>query len=329
MPNSKDCNPKRILLVCTKHTGSNLFCSPAIRLVRDQLADCRIEVVALSNLSSEVFIGNSDIDVLHVATSRRQVRKLTRHIDVALCLNPKSADLLIGTECPVQFVPAFLGGRHQADAILEFVAATLGLTADQSHRHYVMAKDDLPTPLTATYGKLIGLHLGCGRTAIQGWKFWRSSRGEHRKLWPLDRYIRLGKLLKEHYPGFHIAITGTRNEAFLGKQFVEAQPDTINLIGQTTAQSLFAAIERMDAFVTHDCGVLHIASATNTPIISIFSSTSPEETGPYPSQPNRVILQSDNICEIEPEHVIRHLDKLFHHRRENGLLPDQLPAAHK
>jgi len=320
-------SPKRILLVCAKHTGSNLFCTPAIRLIREQLPECRIEVVALNKLSSEVFSGNTDIDVLHVSTRRRQIRKLTRSMDIVLCLNPKSAELLVGAECPTQFVPTFINEYHQADAILEFVAGTLGMSIDQSHRRYVMAKGDLPATLAATQDKLIGLHLGCGRTAKQGWKFWRSTRGDHQKLWPLDRYIQLSNIIKQHYPGFRIVITGTRNEAFLGKQFVEAQPDTINLIGQTTAQSLFAAIERMDAFVTHDCGVLHIASATSTPIVSMFGSTFPEETGPYPSHPSRVILQSENVAEIEPERVKRHLDKLFHNRRDSGLLPEQLPTA--
>lgn len=301
----------RILLVCAKHTGSNLFCTPAIRLIKDQLPGSHIEVVALNKLSAEVFEGNADIDALHITQSRWRIRKLTKSADLALCLNPKSAPLLAGALCYTDFVPTFLNEHHQADTILEFVAGIFGLTAGPNHRNYVMTEGAVPTELVGNQDNLIGLHLGCGKTAKHGWKFFHTGRGTHQKLWPIERYIQLSRMIKQRFLGFRIVITGTRNEAFLGRQFVEAQPDTINLIGQTSAQSLFAAIERMDAFVTHDCGVLHIASATETPIISMFGSTFPAETGPYPQHPNRVVLQSPSMSDIAPDLVLNSLDRLF------------------
>ena len=301
----------KILIVAGKHTGSNLFCSPAIRLIRQQLSGSFIDVVSLNKLSAEVFNGNPDIDRLHVTQKTRAVKKLTGNADIALCLNPKSLDLLADAECPVYSVPNFSIETHQADAILEFTAATLGLEMKESIRRYVIASGTLPESLQNQNDNLIGLHLGCGKTAKHGWKFFHSGRGSHQKLWPLERYIELSQLITETYPSHRLVITGTHNEAFLARQFLKAQPNAISLIGQTSARSLFTSIEHMDAFISHDCGVLHIAAATSTPIVSLFASTFPEQTGPYPASPHRIVLKASSMTEIPAQDIMVRLKRFI------------------
>ncbi|MFT7245714.1 MAG: ADP-heptose:LPS heptosyltransferase [Candidatus Azotimanducaceae bacterium] len=301
----------RILIVCAKHTGSNLFCTPAIRLLKKNIPDCLITVVALNKLSAEVFAGNPDISSVRVTQSRRQVESLAKESTVALCLNAKSKDLLAGLTCPVHVAPVARNGYHQADLILDFVADVFGFSVQQSDRQYVLTPSQPPESISQHVNKLIGIHLGCGKTAKHGWKFFHSGRGNHQKLWPMEHYIELGRLIRSRFPDHSIVLTGTANEAFLARAFLKHQPDTINLIGKTTAQSLVASIEKMAVFISHDCGVLHLAAATNTPLISMFACTFPEETGPYPPAPNRIVLQAETMAEILPEKVIDNLEKLI------------------
>jgi ADP-heptose:LPS heptosyltransferase len=54
-----------ILILASSSTGNNIFCTPAIRFLREHFPQSVIGVVALNKLSAEVFSGNDDIDHLH------------------------------------------------------------------------------------------------------------------------------------------------------------------------------------------------------------------------------------------------------------------------
>lgn len=44
---------------------------------------------------------------------------------------------------------------------------------------------------------------------------------------------------------------------------------------------LASVLSALSAFISADCGVLHLACASGTPVVGIFSVTDPEEWGPY------------------------------------------------
>jgi heptosyltransferase-2 len=62
----------------------------------------------------------------------------------------------------------------------------------------------------------------------------------------------------------------------------------VDLSARTRLGEAMALIERCDAFVTNDSGLMHVAAALNTPLVAIFASTNPVATGPY-SETSRVV----------------------------------------
>ena len=59
----------KVLLLATSHTGHNIFCTPAIRLLKKNYPDTCFDIVSPKKLGSQVFQGNSDINRIY--TTRR------------------------------------------------------------------------------------------------------------------------------------------------------------------------------------------------------------------------------------------------------------------
>lgn len=54
-----------------------------------------------------------------------------------------------------------------------------------------------------------------------------------------------------------------------------------NLVGRTTLREAIGVIERAKIAIGPDTGLMHIAAALRTPVISLWGATSPQRTGPY------------------------------------------------
>jgi ADP-heptose:LPS heptosyltransferase len=189
------------------------------------------------------------------------------------------------------------------------MAEQLKVEVTDEDRHYVIETQQTAEHLLAKYALakdavLINIHLGCGTTLLHGWKFFYSGRADDKKLWSIDAYIALGNALQAHIPKLRIVITGTNNEAFLAKKFEKNVPNTINLVGKTTVADLSALMKRADLFIAHDCGVFHIAAASNVPIVGIYGPTSPIATGPFPVKSQHKVIKKDEMTDISVDEVV-------------------------
>jgi lipopolysaccharide heptosyltransferase II len=54
-----------------------------------------------------------------------------------------------------------------------------------------------------------------------------------------------------------------------------------NLVGQTSLRDALGLIARAHVAVGPDTGLMHIAAAVGTPVVSLWGATSPRRTGPY------------------------------------------------
>jgi ADP-heptose:LPS heptosyltransferase len=292
--------PSRLLVVAAGHVGNNVFCTPAIQLLRSALPATVIDVVALNAASASVFAANDTISSLHVVRWPWQMARLAARYDEVICLHPKSAPLLARVSVPVTVIPPFGAKRHHAEQILAFASSLVGRPVDDSDRRYHLAAA-ASQHLAVAGGLRIGIHLGCGRTAIQGWKFFYGKRGQHPKLWPTEYYVALAEKLRQRFPDVVFVITGTRNERFLARRFARAMSGIVDLTGKTSTVELAGVIGELDLFITHDCGVLHVAATTPTPLLALFGPTHPEHTGPWPPASHRLILQGASMAAITPE----------------------------
>jgi ADP-heptose:LPS heptosyltransferase len=54
----------------------------------------------------------------------------------------------------------------------------------------------------------------------------------------------------------------------------------VDLVGRTSIPVARAVVERLDAFLCNDSGLLHVAATTRTPVVAVFGPSDPREACP-------------------------------------------------
>jgi lipopolysaccharide heptosyltransferase I len=70
--------------------------------------------------------------------------------------------------------------------------------------------------------------------------------------------------------------------------------DALDLCGRTTLPQLAAVASEVDVFLSNDTGPLHLAAATGSRVVGVYTCTSPARTGPYGA--NAVAVKSCLWC---------------------------------
>lgn len=301
---------QKILVLTSSSTGNNVFCTPAIRFLHKHLPHAQIDVVALNKLSAQVFENSPDINNLYVFDSVRKFDKLAKNYEKVICLNTNALRRMKGIRTLLAIIPNYVGGIARSEQQLTFVSGLIGKDVEDVDRRYVIG-DGIPVHFSELdkyniqpTDILISIHLGCGTTLLHGWKFFYSKRADDKRLWSIDRYIELGNALVEANPNIRIIITGTRNESFLAKKFQKNVARTINLVNKTSAKDIFDLMHDVDLFIAHDCGVFHLAAATEVPIVGLYGVTDPVLAGPFPVRPQHKIIEAGAMAEISVPEVL-------------------------
>jgi len=296
---------KRILVLTTNHVGNNLFCTAGIRMLRRHLPNAQIDVVAMSLRGRSVFAHNPDVRDVYCRSWKPLVRRLAQRYDLTIGLHHDVArPYLEGLGHRAVLLEPPAPDSHRTEALLQSIAVVLGCTVTDADRHYRLCPREQDRTAVDRYlggerpRTLVGLHLGSGRTAVHGWKFWYAKRARDPRIWPLERYVALAGLLRAADPMVRVVITGSRNERFLSRRFTKQVPDAFDLVGRTSLLELAALMNRLAVFVTHDNGALHVACATGARVVGLFGPTEPQRTGPYPPGPQNIIIKQPSIDAI-------------------------------
>jgi len=114
------------------------------------------------------------------------------------------------------------------------------------------------------------------------------------KLWESKKFARLADSLAGQH-GAAVAFTGSPNDRGKVGEIISAmQRPAANLAGHTTLKMLAAIFESADLVISTDTGPMHIAAATNTPVVALFGPTAPWRTGPF--GPNHQVVRADLEC---------------------------------
>ena len=112
--------------------------------------------------------------------------------------------------------------------------------------------------------------------------------------WPMENYLNLTRRLSSD-PQVMIIYAGVsfekRDEALYDKLI---GPRAINLIGKTRIPDLIELFNLSDLLISHDGGMIHIASLTPIPIIAIFGPETPALYGPLKT--NQTIFYTALSC---------------------------------
>jgi ADP-heptose:LPS heptosyltransferase len=105
------------------------------------------------------------------------------------------------------------------------------------------------------------------------------------KQWPLARFAAIAGRARSKYEAT-IVLVGGKNEVPLAQEIetalrpTQASGRVLNLTGQSSLKQLAALLSKVDLLVTNDSGPMHLAAGLGTPVLGIFTCTSPHRSGP-------------------------------------------------
>jgi len=92
-----------------------------------------------------------------------------------------------------------------------------------------------------------------------------------------------------------VVLLGSNDDELLAREVVALSKNKLtNLVGRTTLREAIGVIQRARVAVGPDTGLMHIAAAVRTPVISLWGATSPQRTGPYGY--TELVLQGKAPC---------------------------------
>jgi ADP-heptose:LPS heptosyltransferase len=97
--------------------------------------------------------------------------------------------------------------------------------------------------------------------------------GSKRKVWPLDRFLRLARTLQDHPGSKMLIVLGPAEGPEVEKAFVETGSPAPILAKGLTSLQLASVMEGCRFFAGNDSGVSHLAAALGLPAVVVFGPT--------------------------------------------------------
>ena len=143
--------------------------------------------------------------------------------------------------------------------------------------------------------------------------------GAPKRLWPVERFIEVGRWLEEEYRA-RIVVVGGDGDKYLGERLRQGigEGAVVDLTGATTLRQTGAILKRCHLYIGNDAGPMHIAVAAGIPVVEISCHprdgseghyNSPNRFGPWKVshavlQPERAISPCSNGCSSQEPHCI-------------------------
>jgi heptosyltransferase-1 len=102
------------------------------------------------------------------------------------------------------------------------------------------------------------------------------------KRWPEEYWVRLAEKLWSAGNVSCVLLGGPEESEAAQRILAQTKNAPLaSLVGRTSEKQIAAIIDRLGLVVSGDSGPLHIATAMQTPVVALFGSTDPAETGPW------------------------------------------------
>ena len=101
------------------------------------------------------------------------------------------------------------------------------------------------------------------------------------KRWPVHGFASLARRILADFDDVIIVLLGSPNDRPVCDEIAAQALGVSNLAGKTTLAEAIALISQIDAMVTNDSGLMHVASAFEKPVIAIYGSTDYHHTPPF------------------------------------------------
>jgi lipopolysaccharide heptosyltransferase II len=294
-PSSATAEPERVLLIQLDHLGDAVLTTALLPGLRRLYRRARIDVLA-APWNAAVFAARSEVNVIHVSRWNRfhrgrawlwpislsywalALRK--GRYDVAIDVR---GDFTIAALATLAGIPRRVGwpcagggffltdevpyepGRHEVESRRAILAALGAATPRMFGPSYACAPeaDRFVTHMLGDFRRngrpLLVFHVGAG-TAAKSWpaEHWRELIG--RAVVDLDA---------------NVVLVGGNSEVAAARRITEDRfwPNVMDWTGRLTIDQLAALARRADVFVGADSGPAHLAAATGTTVVVLFSGT--------------------------------------------------------
>jgi lipopolysaccharide heptosyltransferase II len=291
--------PKRLLAVNLNYLGDALFTTPALAALRERFPEVTVDVLAgeraaailgdnpgidrlltrpprggaarAMNLAQTLREGRYDAVVLFQSTLANAALAWTARVPVRVGFNQDGCGPFLTHGVAERRV-----GEHVVDAYTRLARAfddrsgepvTPGAhrlsiavsPADEAFADDFLHNRELAPPI-------VGLVIGATRP---------------QKRWPEEYFARLADKLWGAAGVCSVLLGGPEEEEAAERIRAQSHSPLVSAVGLTTAKQLAALVARLGVVVSGDSGPLHIATAMDTPVVALFGSTDPAETGPW------------------------------------------------
>jgi len=283
---------KRILVINNKLLGDFLFCTPAIRALKEKYPDAKILVV-LSPKNKGIVECNPFID--EVVYMDNSVSGVFRALHMAKRFKPEIS-VIFHSRTPYDIaLSVFSGCPYIIKHYFNNDIKKLFEVCDD----YIL---DVNKPPVINHLALVK-KLGCD---IAGKKMFFPAEVKERdsdnvnvrvgyqlgasksnRYLPVETLRDLTVQIKKQFPSCEFHLFGAPSEVELGEAFLSiTEPtlhsDVVNHIGKTTLNKLADVVNNVDVLVTPDTGTLHVATALGVRTVSLFVCR--KENGCEPQQ---------------------------------------------
>ncbi len=101
------------------------------------------------------------------------------------------------------------------------------------------------------------------------------------KQWFPTQIAECARLLQERYRLAVVFLGGQEDDALAHESEKQSNLRVTNLVGRTSLREAMGIVARAKVAVGPDTGLMHIAAAVGTPVVSLWGATSPERAGPH------------------------------------------------
>lgn len=329
---------QKILLLGVHRLGDMLFATPAIRMLQDALPQVQLDIAVTSGVARQVMLHNPAIENVHVVYFRWQLKRLAKKYDAILPLHDNGFNRDFCRRVANAFMYERDSGRvHMRQHPANFVRAILSQSNLSDPMYYQLYPQPkhfqrvasllVAKAVQSDRDVLIGCHMGCRRVAIRGARLFKGPNvAGDTKSWEFANFVQLIERFNETHPQVKFALTGTKGEARIARKYLPNMPNTVDLIGQTSVLELAALMRECAVFLTGDTGPLHVACATDVPIVALHGrSSDPACYGPYPLGPHRIVLyKPKSVDDIAVDEVAAALTQLLGSRAS---IPTSQPSS--
>lgn len=311
-------NPPKKILIVRQHNqfGDMLATIPLFRAIKENYPDCKITLIASAEnyfalkknlLIDELFVFNKKyfFNPFYIYSLYKVLRKNydLAIVPVTVAISTTSCLLAGFSKAKIKIGPNSLDGKfnqmfyifnyrfdlnwkknpdsHVSDFILDIIRPFGITTKNLSSQINFDKRDNLVAneflqKLKDDGKTVIGIHAGAGKPQNR---------------WSVFNFIKLVNRLEKEFNAV-IYFTGSSADKEIIEIIRKEFPEKGYFLNKTVPQ-LAALISKSNLFISNDTGVMHVAGATETPLISLFGPTNPFNWAPV--GPNKMFIRKSEL----------------------------------